>query len=214
MLATARSPNTTRSARQAAAVLTFVIWALLAASVLWWWLRAGSSAAPAAPVAARAQSDVDGAAVARALGANGTAAPASAPVVNTDGKFALRGVLTHGSSGAALIAVGGKVRTVRVGAPVGKDAEGWTLHEAQPHAVVLAGGGRQVRLDMPGPQEWRASQAKRAQRPARAEKPGTPERPRPPRPVPRRPAPEAEAAPEPALAPAPEPAPEPAAPVE
>lgn len=161
-----RSPKTTRSARLAAAVLTFTVWALLAASVLWWWLRAGAAAAaPEAPVAGRASTDVDSADVARALGANGAAAPASAPAANTDGKFALRGVLTHGEGGAALIAVGGKVRAVRVGAPVGKDAEGWTLRTALPHAVVLAASdGRETRLDMPDMQS-RASRAKRAQAP-------------------------------------------------
>ena len=152
MSAPLRSLKTAQPARLGAVLLAFVIWALLAASALWWWLHAGSSAAaPEAPVAARAPADVDGAAVARALGADGAATPASAPAtaVSADGLFALRGVLTHGEGGAALVAVAGKVRTVRVGAPVGKDAEGWTLHEALPHAVVLAGGGRQVRLEMP-----------------------------------------------------------------
>ena len=156
MSAPFRSLKTAQPARLVAAVLTFAVWALLAASALWWWLHARSStAAPEAPVAGRASADVDGAAVARVLGSTGAATAPQAPEKKEadDTRFALRGVLTHGESGAALIAVGGQVRPVRVGAPVGDDAKGWTLHEALPHAVVLAGDGRQVRLDMPGDEE-------------------------------------------------------------
>ena len=222
MLATVRLPNAARSVRLGAAALTFVIWALLAASVLWWWLRAGGSAAPEAPVAGRASADVDSAAVARVLGAAGAAeAPTSAPAASSDGQFALRGVLTHGEGGAALVAVSGKVRAVRVGAPVGKDAEGWTLHEAQPHAVVLASsGGRQVRLEMPGVQErqrFLERGTKHRTAPTSASGPAAKSAPRPaPTPAPAAPAPEPAPAPEePAPAPEePEAAPEPAPPAE
>ena len=55
--------------------------------------------------------------------------------------------------GAALIAVEGKTRAVPLGAALGKDAEGWELHEVQPHAVLLVAGGREVRLEMPDEQE-------------------------------------------------------------
>ena len=159
MPAPIRSPKSAQPARLAAAALTFIVWALLTASVLWWWLRAGSgAAAPEAPVAGRASADLDSTAVARALGSTGAAAAPQAPeekkdTAADDARFALRGVLTHGQGGAALIAVGGKVRPVRVGAPVGDDAKGWTLREALPHAAVLAGDGRQLRLDMPGDEE-------------------------------------------------------------
>lgn len=177
MSAPLRSLKTVQPARLAAAALTFTIWALLAASVLWWWLHTRSSAAaPEAPVAGRASTDIDGAAVARVLGSTGAATAPQAPETKdagaNDARFALRGVLTHGADGAALVAVGGQVRPVRVGAPVGDDAKGWTLHEALPHAVVLAGDGRQVRLEMPGEEERtrlikeRAAQAPQTTAPA------------------------------------------------
>ena len=152
--------NTARLQSAPAALLALAVWALAAGSGVWWWLHAGSgAAAPAAPVAGRgAQAAIDTAAVARALGAESNAAAAvSAPVaaVSADGLFALRGVLTHGAGGAALISIGGKAaRPVRTGAALGKDAEGWMLHEVQPHAVVLAASdGRRQRLEMPGEEE-------------------------------------------------------------
>ena len=180
MFAPLRSLNTAQPARLAATALTFAVWALLAGSALWWWLRAGGgAAAPEAPVAERAQADVNSAALARALGATGAAnapaAPARAAAANPNVRLTLSGVLTHGQDGAALVAVNGRVRPVRVGAPVGKDAEGWTLREALPHAVVLVGGdGRQMRLEMPGDEERkrlikaRAAQAPQGGRPAPA----------------------------------------------
>ncbi len=162
MFAPSRPSKPAHPARLAAALLAFAIWALTAGCAVWWWLRAGSqAAAPAAPVAAqRAQQAIDSAAVARALGAGApaaaqstAAASASAPAAAADGRFALRGVLTHGMDGAALIAVEGKTRAVPLGAALGKDAEGWELREVQPHAVLLVAGGREVRLEMPDEQE-------------------------------------------------------------
>ena len=108
------------ASRLAVGLPTLLLWALLAGSALWWWLRAGQPVAPPqAPVAggAPAALTVDSAQVARALGATAAApaAPAAAPELG--GRLALKGVVTHGGQGAALIALDGKpARPLRVGA--------------------------------------------------------------------------------------------------
>ena len=122
-----------------ARLITLVLWALAAASVVVWGLRlsthASSMTAPAAPQALPAP-DVQ--AIARLLGVvSGT--PAVAPAEAS--RFALIGVLAgkNGSSGAALIAVGGEAaRTFRIGAPVDGDL---VLQSVGPHGVELGLGG-------------------------------------------------------------------------
>ena len=141
--------------RLATGLPTLLLWALLAASALWWWLRAGQPAAPQpAPVAggAPAARTVDSAQVARALGATAAApaAPAAAPELG--GRLALKGVVTHGGQGAALIALDGKpARPLRVGALLEGVDGGWRLRAVSPHAAVLAADGRELRLEMPAP---------------------------------------------------------------
>ena len=138
--------------RLATGLPTLLLWALLAASALWWWLRAGQPVAPPqAPVAggAPAALTVDSAQVARALGAT-AAAPAAAPELG--GRLALKGVVTHGGQGAALIALDGKpARPLRVGALLEGVDGGWRLRAVSPHAAVLAADGRELRLEMPAP---------------------------------------------------------------
>ena len=142
------------SARLAVGLPTLALWALVAGSAALWWLRADQVSAPLRlPVVAGATAApaVDGAVVARALGAAG-AAPAAAPAApELAGRLALRGVLTHGGRGAALIAIDGKpARPVRVGAVLEGVDGGWRLHSVAPHAAVLAAaGGRELRLEMP-----------------------------------------------------------------
>ena len=141
------------SARLAVGLPTLALWALVAGSAALWWLRADQVSAPLRlPVVAGATAApaVDGAVVARALGAAG-AAPAAAPAApELAGRLALRGVLTHGGRGAALIAIDGKpARPVRVGAVLEGVDGGWRLHSVAPHAAVLTTGGRELRLEMP-----------------------------------------------------------------
>ena len=137
--------------RLAAALAALALWALAAGSALYWVWRVRAPSLADAPLAGTAD-DLDQAAdsqaVARALGASGARAATGA----ADGRFALRGVVTHGpDSGAALIAVDGKLpKPVRVGAPVA-DADGWTLRAVTPSAAVLADGVREVTLDVPKP---------------------------------------------------------------
>ena len=147
--------------RLATGLPTLLLWALLAASALWWWLRAGQPVAPPqAPVAggAPAALTVDSAQVARALGATAAApaAPAAAPELG--GRLALKGVVTHGGQGAALIALDGKpARPLRVGALLEGVDGGWRLRSVAPHGALLAAaGGRELRLEMP-PLERRSS---------------------------------------------------------
>jgi general secretion pathway protein C len=111
-------------------------------------------APPQAPVAggAPAALTVDSAQVARALGATAAApaAPAAAPELG--GRLALKGVVTHGGQGAALIALDGKpARPLRVGALLEGVDGGWRLRAVSPHAAVLAADGRELRLEMPAP---------------------------------------------------------------
>ncbi|MDR0458356.1 MAG: general secretion pathway protein C [Burkholderiaceae bacterium] len=137
--------------RLAAALITLALWALAAASVLYWVWRVQAPPEVDAPVAGNPgdlEQAADPQAVARALGATGARVAAG----TGDGRFVLRGVVTHGpDSGAALIAVDGKPpRPVRVGAPV-MDADGWTLRAVTPRGAVLANGVRAVSLDVPKP---------------------------------------------------------------
>jgi general secretion pathway protein C len=131
---------------------TALIWALTAGSALFWTLRAGGAWTPAGaqlvggpPPGALA---VDARAVGRALGASGPTTTAAAPEVSS--RLALRGIVVHGNSGAALIAVDGKPpKPVRVGATLEGIEGGWTLQSVTPRAVTLATGEQQARLEMP-----------------------------------------------------------------
>jgi len=149
------------ASRLAVGLPTLLLWALLAGSALWWWLRAGQPAAPQpAPVAggAPAARTVDSAQVARVLGATAAApaAPAAAPELG--GRVVLKGVVTHGARGAALIALDGQpARPLRVGAELEGVEGGWRLRSVAPHGALLAAaGGRELRLEMP-PLERRSS---------------------------------------------------------
>ncbi|MFT4194233.1 type II secretion system protein N, partial [Ottowia sp.] len=104
--------------------------------------------------------------VARMLGAPEPTAAAPAPDVVS--RLALRGIVTHGSRGAALIAVDGKpAKPVRVGAPLDGVEGGWKVQAVEPRAVVLAADGRQARLEMPKLSERsRAGDAVAPMRPA------------------------------------------------
>ena len=63
-------------------------------------------------------------------------------------------MLTHGAGGAALIAVDGQAaKPLRVGAQLEGLDGGWTLRSVTPSAAVLAAGGREVRLELPAPDE-------------------------------------------------------------
>ena len=142
------------ASRLAVGLPTLLLWALLAGSALWWWLRAGQPAAPQpAPVAggAPAARTVDSAQVARVLGATAAApaAPAAAPELG--GRVVLKGVVTHGARGAALIALDGQpARPLRVGAELEGVEGGWRLRSVAPHGALLAAvGGRELRLEMP-----------------------------------------------------------------
>ncbi len=108
---------------------TLLVWALAAGSVAFWALRLGGGGplvgAPVAGGPAPGGVAVDTRDVARALGVAGPA-PA-APAAEVSGRLALRGVVTHGGGGAALIAVDGK--------------------PAEAGARGRGGGGRRGRLD-------------------------------------------------------------------
>ena len=142
------------SPRLTAGLLTLAIWALVAGSALFWALRLGSG--PQRPDAAVAGGPppggmtVDTQAVARALGAVDAPAAAAAPAPDVVARLALRGIVTHGGRGAALIAIDGKpARPVRVGATLDGVEGGWTVRSVTPRAVVLAADGREARLEMP-----------------------------------------------------------------
>jgi general secretion pathway protein C len=101
-------------------IASFALCALLAASVLYWVLplfNRGSPPMPAPAMRSAAASVVDGAALARVLGAPQTAA---SPVgVAASGRFALKGVVAAARGGVALIAVDGKpAKPYAVGAVV------------------------------------------------------------------------------------------------
>ena len=132
------------------ALATTAVWALAAGSAMYWALQWGGAQRPVdVPVAAAGGLTIDEAAVARALGAQPDQ-PAVATNAELAGRLALRGVLTHGAGGAALIAVDGQpARPLRVGARLeGVDGD-WRLRAVTPGAAVLAGGGHQLRLELP-----------------------------------------------------------------
>ncbi|RRD58133.1 general secretion pathway protein C [Comamonadaceae bacterium OH2545_COT-014] len=138
--------------RLAPAAAAFALWALAAGSALFWALR-GSSPAPApAPVAGTAGlPPVDVQAVARALGAVAAAPVAAPPPPPIASRLALRGVVTQGGRGAALLALDGQPpKPYRVGAAI---QDGWVVHAVAPHAVVIAteGGAQRATLEMPKP---------------------------------------------------------------
>ncbi|MDO5289469.1 MAG: type II secretion system protein N [Pseudomonadota bacterium] len=135
-----------------ASLSALLVWALAAGCALFWYLRAGGAGQPGqAPAAGGMPAGglvVDTRMVASALGAV-ESAPQAAPVVDVTNRLALRGIVTHGGRGAALIAVDGKPpKPLRVGAAL-EGADGWKVHSLSPDAVVIAAGERQVRLEMP-----------------------------------------------------------------
>ena len=139
------------SPRLTAGLAAALIWALAAGSALFWALRAGGERAPVdvqvagGPAGAVAP---DARAVGRVLGVPGSEAAVAAPGVAS--RLALRGIVTHGNGGAALIAVDGKPpRPVRVGAALEGVDGGWTLQSVTPRAALLTAGGQQARLEMP-----------------------------------------------------------------
>ena len=140
------------SPRLAAALAAALIWALAAGSALFWALRAGgeralvdAQVAGGPPPGAVAP---DARAVGRMLGVPGSEAAVAAPGVAS--RLALRGIVTHGSGGAALIAIDGKPpKPVRVGAALEGVDGGWTLQSVTPRAVLLTADGQQTRLEMP-----------------------------------------------------------------
>lgn len=133
--------------RFAPALAALLLWALAAGSALYWALHAASSAPPAAAAtAAPGLPPLDAQAVARGLGAADDAPPTVQAA-----RYALAGVVAHGSErGAALIAEQGQPpKPYRVGA---KLPGGWTLQAVLRRSAVLdAGDGRQMRLQMPEP---------------------------------------------------------------
>jgi general secretion pathway protein C len=166
------------SPRLTAGLSAALIWALTAGSALFWALHAGGQRTPVdAQVAGGPPSGAltpDAQAVGRLLGVSG---PAAAPGPDVVGRLALRGIVTHGHRGAALIAVDGKpAKPVRVGAALEGVDGGWKLQSVAPRSVVLAADGQQARLEMPPLSERAsASSAPAAARPAPAA-PGPPSR--------------------------------------
>lgn len=139
--------------RWIASLSALLVWALAAGCALFWYLQAGSAGQPdQAPAAGGMPAGglvVDTRMVASALGAVESSAPAAAPAVDVTSRLALRGIVTRGGQGAALIAVDGKPpKSVRVGAVL-EGADEWSVHSLSRDAVVIAAGGRQVRLEMP-----------------------------------------------------------------
>lgn len=136
-------------------VLTLAVWALAAGSALYWGLRlrAGTEGQIGVAVTpAPAPPAVDVAAVARALGAVAPSAAAPAQVAAAGPalltRLQLRGVVTRGAAGAALIAIDGKPpKPYAVGAVLEGD---WTVRSVTPHAVLIGAGGAQTAtLQMP-----------------------------------------------------------------
>lgn len=129
--------------------VTLAIWALAVGSAVYWGMHASGARSGAVPPAAgNARTvSVDTQAVARALGAMmpGNAVQTAAPDVTN--RLVLRGVVTHGAQGAALIAVGDKpAKPFRVGAEV---ESGWAVKAVSPRSVVISSGAREATLNMP-----------------------------------------------------------------
>lgn len=136
----------------AARLLTLVLWALAAASVAVWALRLSAPATGMAPAAAPQPLPApDAQAIARLLGAVSAApSPSTAPAAAS--RFALIGVLAgkNGSTGAALIAVGGEpARTFRIGAAVDGDL---VLQSVGPQGVELGVSGAASSLSLRFPE--------------------------------------------------------------
>ncbi|HEX5783292.1 MAG TPA: type II secretion system protein N [Burkholderiaceae bacterium] len=137
-----------------------LVWGLAGYATLYWGLRLTREAdGPVrAPLAVSAP-DIDTQAVARALGAGGSA-PAAAPVVDVNVRYVLVGVLagaaTPDGHGVALIAVEGqKPRPFAVGSVV--DGQ-WVVQRVTARGVTLqpqgasAADGAGLTLSMPDPQ--------------------------------------------------------------
>ena len=143
------------SDRLAAGVLTLLLWFLVAASALYWYFRVSSGGPPpnAPPASRAAGADApDARQVLRALGGQQAAAvaTAAAPAPALAGRLVLRGIVTHGGRGAALIGIDGRPpRPVRVGATLEGIEGGWTVRSVTPRVVVLGAGDEQLRLEMP-----------------------------------------------------------------
>lgn len=136
--------------RLAPAVAAFALWALAAGSALFWALRGATPAPAPAPVAGTASlPPVDVQAVARALGAVAAAPVAAPPPPPIASRLALRGVVTQGGRGAALLSLDGQpAKPYRVGAAI---EDGWRLHAVTPHAATIAAtdGSQRATLQMP-----------------------------------------------------------------
>lgn len=146
--------TTNTSGRWAPRITTLLVWALVAGSLTLWWLRLAVQAPTAPPVAAAVPvaPPSDPATLARALGALGRAATASAaePAPAEASRFALLGVVVRRDNGAALIAIDGKpAKPFRVGARVD---EGLVLQSVSARSVVLAAepdGPPRMTLELP-----------------------------------------------------------------
>lgn len=157
--------ETRRGSRLSIGLITLLIWATAVGSVAFWWLRLGDAVAPS-PVPMVEPSggslSIDARMVARALGASESMVE-SAIVAPADPDLArrltLRGVLTYGADGTALIAVDGEsARPVRVGAPISGLNGGWILRSVTSHAAVLATNAHELLLEMP-PMEERSRES-------------------------------------------------------
>ncbi len=142
------------SDRLAAGVLSLLLWFLVAASALYWYFRVSGGAAPvSAPLASQAANATpDARHVLRAMGGQEAApsATAAAPTPALAGRLVLRGIVTHGARGAALIGIDGQPpRPLRVGAALEGVEGGWTVRSVTPRAVLLGAGEQQLRLEMP-----------------------------------------------------------------
>ena len=121
-------------------------------SVAYWGLHWRLNPAPqlAAISSGEADHSVDGAAVAKALGASGEADPvidSPPPRASDISRFVLQGVLGGANAGSALIAVDGKPpKPVRVGAVLADD---WTLRHVQGRRAVLSRQGVDLELTLP-----------------------------------------------------------------
>lgn len=138
------------------ALAAAVLWGLALHSGASWWLRLAAQPPLQAPTVApsvAAPTEVDTAAVARALGAGAVpaspvAAPASAVLA---APWQLLGVVRQGQTGAALLRRDGQpARSVRVGQALG---DGWTLLAIGPRSARLGtlDGTSSLELTLPAP---------------------------------------------------------------
>jgi general secretion pathway protein C len=132
-------------------IAALVLSTAAAASVAYWGLHWQLSTTPnLAATPAGGDQPVDSAAVAKALGAAGSAAQelvSQAPRPSDASRFVLQGVLGNASAGSALIAVDGKPpKPVRVGDSLADD---WTLRQVQGRRAVLSRQGVDLELTLP-----------------------------------------------------------------